>query len=149
MGRQGKDGTFPGLSDEEAIEGYFRNLLGHSSGGEGLLEETDYPPLDIFETEEGFIVEAEVPGVRMEDLEVSMVTGMLVIAGIKREASRGRINFLCMERTFGSFRRIVPLLRPVDTGRTTAVYDGGILRVEVPKITEKRGTRKLVPVKKA
>lgn len=149
MDRQGKDGTFPGLSDEEAIEGYYRNLLGHSSGGESLLEETDYPPLDIFETGEGFIVEVEVPGIAPEDMEVSMVTGMLVIAGIKRETSRGRINFLCMERTFGSFRRIVPLLRPVDTGRTTAVYDGGILRIDIPKITEKRGARRLVPIEKA
>ena len=149
MGRHGKEAAPPGLTDEEAVEGYFRSLLGPGSAGAGVLEETDYPPLDIFETEDGFIVEVEVPGVAPEDIEVSMMTGMLVIAGVKREVSRGRINFLCMERNFGSFRRIVPLLRPVDTGRTTATYDTGILRIEVPKITEKRGLRKIIPVKKA
>lgn len=149
MGRHGKDAMPPGITDEEAVEGYFRSLLGPGSAGAAALEETDYPPLDIFETGEGFIVEVEVPGVDPDDIEVSMMTGMLVIAGVKREASRGKINFLCMERDFGAFRRIVPLLRPVDTSRTTALYDMGILRIEVPKIEEKRGRRKTIPVKKA
>lgn len=136
------------LSAEEVVEGYFRRLLGHSSRGEAALEETDYPPLDIFETEKGFIVEVELPGIDLENLEVSMMTGMLVIAGVKKETSQGRINFLCMERTFGSFRRIVPLLRPVNTGSIRADYRMGILRIEIPTVIEKRGVRKVIPVTK-
>jgi HSP20 family molecular chaperone IbpA len=56
------------------------------------------------------------------------------------------VNFLCMERSFGVFRRVVILGAAVDISRATAVCRDGILQVRVPKVDEKRGRVRVVPV---
>jgi HSP20 family protein len=94
------------------------------------------------------MVEAELPGVDLEDLQVSFSSGTLVIEGVKEEVlGPGRVNFLCMERTFGAFRRLVPLLQPINAGRITARYSMGILQITIPKLEERRGTHRVIPVK--
>ena len=129
-------------------EGYFRGLLGErastAAGGE-----TDYPPLDIYETAGHFSVEVEIPGVDIADLEVSVASGMLFVEGVKEEVfEHGRVNFLCMERTFGFFRRVVPLPHPIDPTRIKAVYRLGILAISIPKVEEKRGQRLTIRITK-
>ena len=94
-----------------------------------------------------FIVEVELPGVDTTEFEVSLTAGTLVIEGVKEEVLEpGRINFFCMERTFGTFRRTVPFLQPVDASRIKAVCRDGVLRIRVPKLDERRGRRKIIPV---
>jgi HSP20 family protein len=147
MGFRGDDlDAFQGKT-EELLERYLRQLLGGGSAAAAPGDETDFPPLDIYETAEGIIIEAELPGVDMESLEVTMTGGTLVIEGVKEEIfNQGRVNFLCMERTFGAFRRMVPLLEPIDSSRISASYRKGILQVTIPKVSEKRGLRKKIVV---
>lgn len=132
---------------EELIEGYLRQLLGQRDSTATPGEETDFPPLDIFESTESITVEAELPDIDMDKLEVSITSGTLVIEGLKHEIHKQeRVNFLCMERSFGTFRRIIPLMQSVDSSRIKAFYRMGILQVTIPKMTEKRGLRRIVPV---
>ena len=124
-----------------------RLLFGESEPLTPYLEETVFPTLDIYETAEEILVAAELPGVARENIDITFSNGTLVIEGIKKETIEGgRINFLCMERTFGTFRRIVPLMEPVDIPRITASYREGILEVRMPRLPERRGTRKTIPV---
>ena len=147
MGFRGDDLDAFHVTTEELVERYLRHLLGGSSSAASAGEETDFPPLDIYETAEGIIVEAELPGADLESLEVTMTGGTLVIEGVKEESlEQGRVNFLCMERNFGAFRRMVPLLQPIDSSRVSAAYRKGILQVTIPKVSEKRGQRKKIIV---
>jgi HSP20 family protein len=122
-------------------------LLGQQEGGSDSWEEPDSPPLDIYETDGLIVVEMELPGIDTGNLEVSVTGGTLIVEGLKREnLEPGRINFLCMERTFGSFRRIIPFLHPVDVAGIKAAYRAGILEIQVPILDERRGARRLIPV---
>ena len=134
-------------SPEELMEGYLRQLLGQRDD-EAAGEETDFPPLDIYEDSGIIVVEAELPGVKRSNLEVSFASGMLVIEGLKDEVvESGRVNFLCMERTVGTFRRVIPLMQPVNASLIEARYRLGVLQVRIPKMPERRGARKVIPVK--
>ncbi len=139
-----------GFSDagEDLIGGYFRTLLGED-GPNPNWEETDFPPLDIYETAGDFVVEVELPGVPLDGLEVAVAAGILIIEGVKEEVFEyGRVNFLCMERSFGSFRRVVPLMHPIDSSRITADFQDGVLVIRIPKVKERRGQRRAIPVTK-
>jgi HSP20 family protein len=128
-----------------AGEGPLRVYLERRSLSE---EETELPALDIYETAEELVVEAELPGVRVDNIEVTVGPAVLVIEGFKEETiDAGRVNFLCMERSFGAFRRIVPLVAAVDLNSIRARYRAGILQVCIPKVEEKRGQRRVVPVR--
>jgi HSP20 family protein len=111
------------------------------------IEETEFPAIDVFETAEELIVEAELPGIDPTQIGVSAGEGLLVIEGTKDEGTApNRVNFLCMERSFGPFRRAVLVGRAVDVARATATYRDGVLQVRVPKIDERRGCRRVIPV---
>ncbi len=104
-------------------------------------------PLDVFETEGEIIIEAELPGLSREDLELSVLSDILIIEGKKpKAASQGGVNFQCLERSFGKFRRIVEIPGAGDTRNIKGEYDRGILRVRLPKIKERRGHRRKVPI---
>jgi HSP20 family protein len=116
-----------------AVEEEERNAiaLGESSG----------PLLDLYETADNIIVEVDLPGIDAGDVEVFYLNGFLTIEGIKKERvdSTGRINYLCMERTFDSFRRTLKIAVPINPKAASAKYERGVLTVVFPKVHEKRG----------
>jgi HSP20 family protein len=116
-------------------------------GAPPAIEETELPAIDVFETPAELVVEAELPGVDPATIGVGAGEGLIVIEGTKGEpAVPERVNFLCMERSFGAFRRVVLTGAAVDITRATAEYRDGVLRVRVPKVEEKRGRIRAIPV---
>jgi HSP20 family protein len=135
-------GGLPG----DVIEASLR-LLASGRPAHPAIEETEFPALDVFETPSEVVVEAELPGVDPAAIVVTAGEGLIVIEGNKEEEpGPGRVNFLCMERSFGAFRRVVLPGAAVDISRATAVCRDGILQVRVPKVDEKRGRVRVVPV---
>ena len=131
---------------EDVIEASLRLLLG-GRPAHPEIEETEFPAIDVFETPLDVVNEAELPGVDPAAIGVIAGEGLIVIEGTKEEEpGPGRVNFLCMERSFGAFRRVVIPGAAVDTARATAVCRDGILQVRVPKVAEKRGRVRVVPV---
>jgi len=125
-------------------------LLAAGAQPQAMGEETEFPAIDVFETATELVIEAELPGVDAAAIGVSAGQGRVVIEGHKpEEAGAGRVNFLCMERTFGAFRRVVPLGRAADATRASATCRDGVLQVRVPKIEEKRGCSRVIPVRGA
>jgi HSP20 family protein len=103
--------------------------------------------LDVFETEGEIIIEMELPGLSPDDLELSVLSDILIIEGNKPKSSaKGGVNYQCMERSFGKFRRIVEIPGAGDTRNIKGEYDRGLLRVRLPKIEERRGHRRKVPI---
>ena len=136
---------FGGLPADEIAAAL--RLIAHGRPAHPAIEETEFPAIDVFETATEVIIEAEVPGVAPEAIGVIASEGLIVIEGDKQEEpAPGRANFLCMERAFGPFRRVVLPGAAVDISRATAVCRDGLLQVRVPKVDEKRGRVRVVPV---
>lgn len=92
------------------------------------------PALDVTETQDAYHIDVEVPGLRPEDINVTVDQGVLTIQGERRsEEEKGDRSYHRIERRYGSFRRSISLPRDVDASRIQANYDNGVLRLEVPK----------------
>lgn len=92
------------------------------------------PQLDIVEGKDGYTVSLEVPGVERDDLQVSVSENALVLTGQKKRESRsdGEQAFH-VERSFGSFRRVLELPADADLDKISARYKNGVLTVKVPR----------------
>ncbi len=102
------------------------------------------PPVDIYETDKDVIVKAHIPGVKKEDLEVTVRDNAVTIRGeIKQEEEIREENYHCRELRYGSFARTVPLPVPVKEEEVTATFENGVLTIRAPKVEEETGGRKV------
>ena len=96
------------------------------------------PPVDLQETDDHYIVTAELPGVKQDDVHVAFSNGVLTISGVRRERDRERPceEYHCVERGHGSFSRSFQLPSPVTPDAITADLRDGVLTVTCPKQTD-------------
>lgn len=95
------------------------------------------PPLDISERKDAYVVTAEVPGVKPEEIDVTLEDGALTIAGKRDQTDESSDEQLHrVERRYGAFRRSITLPRQVKADAIEASYDNGVLTVVVPKAEE-------------
>lgn len=99
---------------------------------EGGLPGTWAPAVDVLETEDSYLLYAELPGVRREDITLQVKDRRLELSGRRPTLGENR-NFLRMERSYGPFRRTFELSAPVETDGITALYEQGVLKVHLPK----------------
>ena len=98
---------------------------------------------DIRETENDYIVEAEIPGVKKEDIDLNISDDRLTITAKCEESSFDeKKNYICRERRIGQFSRSF-LLQGIDNEKVNAEYRDGILKVVLPKAKEVRRGRKI------
>jgi len=92
-------------------------------------------PVDMYETDDQVVVKATVPGVKPEDIDVTVTGDLLTIKGeFKSEEETKKRNYLRQERRYGSFCRQVGLPAGVDTDKVKATFEHGVLTLEMPKI---------------
>lgn len=100
------------------------------------------PPVDMMESRTHLVIEADLPGVDPGSIEVLAEGGNLVLSG-ERVPSGARVvrgaEVLHDEREYGRFRVAVPLATAVNTHQAKARLAGGVLRVEMPKVPNRRG----------
>jgi len=95
------------------------------------------PALDVYEDKESFIVKAELPGMKREDIEVSLHDGALSISGERKsETQHEDAEVYRAERFFGRFQRTVTLPGPVAADKVKAQYKDGVLTITLPKTEE-------------
>jgi HSP20 family protein len=90
------------------------------------------PPADLIESAERYVLLAELPGVRREDIDLGVQERRLELSG-RRNPLTDNPNFLRLERSYGPFRRAFDLAEPIDVEAVTATFAQGVLRVELPK----------------
>lgn len=107
------------------------------------------PPVDVFESADALILVAEVPGLVPESLRVAFRHGCLVVAG-ERPVPRtdSTVSYLCLERLSGRFERSIPLEGPLDVARARATLGRGLLTITVPRLPERRGQERAVPIER-
>lgn len=92
------------------------------------------PSLDVADTKEGFEVTVELPGLKHDDVKVTVEDDTLVISGEKRsEHERKEHNLHVVERTYGQFSRSIYLPRSVDGSKIKATMNDGVLKIVAPK----------------
>ena len=95
------------------------------------------PAIEVFEREDKFVVKAEIPGMKEEDIDVSVVGDTLTIKGERKAESEVKEeDYYCCERSFGSFSRSISVPSNVDADKIEASYDDGVLEVNLPKVPE-------------
>ncbi|MDF1525345.1 MAG: Hsp20/alpha crystallin family protein [bacterium] len=103
------------------------------------------PAVDIVDTVEDLQVKVELPGVKKEDVEVTLKDDVLSIKGEKNEEREEKgENRYYVERSFGSFSRSVTLPSNVKTDKVKATFVDGVLRIILPKAEEEK--EKLVQI---
>jgi HSP20 family protein len=93
------------------------------------------PALDVYQDKDQFNVVAELPGLKKEDIELSLHDGVLTISGERKQEKKGEEGYK-NERFFGRFQRSVTLPSSVDGDKVRATYQDGILKVVLPKAEE-------------
>jgi HSP20 family protein len=95
------------------------------------------PLMDVFETKDSVVVKLEVPGIKQEDVQISVEDNTLTVSGErKHEAEVNEEGYHRMERAHGSFQRSVLLPPTVDADRAKATYQNGVLEIQLPKKEE-------------
>jgi HSP20 family protein len=98
------------------------------------------PSVDLYETPEAFILEADLPGVKAEDVKANVEGNSLILSGRRAsERSRRDGRFYCQERSFGAFSRQMALPESVDKEKIKAEFNDGVLRVILPKLKPRTG----------
>ena len=92
------------------------------------------PPLDLHETDDAYVITAEVPGLRQSDLHIHVQDGRITLSGVRQEQEAACEQYHRVERGHGSFSRSFQLPLPVDAAAITADLRDGVLTVRCPKV---------------
>jgi HSP20 family protein len=129
---------------EEFWRGFDMPMLGRGDRGAGLMS----PRIDVREDGKSIVVTAELPGMDENDIQVTVSDSALVIEGEKKsdveESERG---YRYAERSFGSFRRVVPIDVAVMGDKVEASFRNGVLTVVLPKTPEAESKFRKIKVK--
>jgi HSP20 family protein len=107
------------------------------------------PAVDVFEKDDKFVVKAELPGMKEEDINVSVVGDTLTIKGERKvESEVKEKDYYYCERSYGSFSRSLALPSNIDAGKIEANYEDGVLEISLPKIPEVKPKKVSVSAKK-
>ena len=115
-----------------------------------LLKQVELPSpkVDVIDRDDEVVVRADLPGVKKEDLEVSVAGNTLTLRGeTHREKREEKGDYFRQETFQGSFIRSVPLPAEVDPDKARARFKDGVLEVELPKVEQAR--KRAVPIEEA
>lgn len=113
---------------------------------DGMLK----PTLDLGASDKEYAITIEVPGVNQKDIKLEIVNDTLTISGEKKqEKEEKEKNFYRMERSYGSFRRVLSLPEDVDQDGVEATFKNGVLTVTLPRKPLPKSDVKQIAVKSA
>lgn len=132
---------------QEDISHLLSELSNHLSGG-GIHDSGLWiPNVDLSDDHRQVQIKVELPGVTKEHIQVLLQDGYLRIVGEKKPPVHNtRAHYLCLERSYGRFSRIIHLNSVVDIDAASARMYNGVLTIILPKLSNRRRTEKLIPI---
>ena len=128
------------LRDE--LDTLFEMPFWSNFGGQSQLFSGWSPALDLYQNNDNVVVRVELPGMRKEDIEISLQDGMLTISGERKsEKHEQSAGYERIERTAGSFKRRFALPDTAQTESIKARFINGVLEVSIPKQAQPAATR--------
>jgi HSP20 family protein len=120
----------------------FDAVFGKQLGSPGRIRTSYvYPPMNVWETADGYVVACEVPGLEMGDLEVFVAGDQLTVSGNRAGSIPDSATLHRRERDSGHFSRAITLPGPVDSAKTEATLAEGVLTVRIAKAEEAKPKR--------
>jgi HSP20 family protein len=133
---------------QEEVNRLFTGNVGRAYDDEGITRGAWSPNVDIYENKEQLVLEAELPGMKREDFELSIENNVITLRGERQFEKRDESdNYHRVERAYGSFTRSFTLPNTVSGEGASADYRNGVLRVTLPKREETKARR--IEVKEA
>jgi HSP20 family protein len=132
------------MSLREDLNSLFESPLWSSFGHPGKLFSGWSPALNLYQNNDNVVAVVELPGMRREEIEISLHDGTLTISGKRRREISNGEKAERTERYVGKFRRSITLPVRVDANKVSASYQDGILTVTLPKAEEAKP--KQIPV---
>ena len=137
------------ISLQERMNRLFEQTLDRSQGErEGMVAGTWAPAVDIYETPDSIVLQAELPGLSKDDIDIQVRDNVLTLKGDRRsekEVKEG--NYLRVERAYGGFQRAFTLPAAVQADKVRAVFKDGVLDVSIPKAEEAKPKQIKIDVK--
>jgi HSP20 family protein len=116
--------------------------------GNGALTSAWLPSVDVFEDKESLKIVAELPGLKPEDVKITLENSTLTLRGEKKQVAEEKTERVHRyERSYGSFERSFSLPNTVDTDKVAASFENGVLTIALPK-AEKAKPREIAVVAK-
>ncbi|MBD3665408.1 Hsp20/alpha crystallin family protein [Sulfitobacter aestuariivivens] len=147
----GEPALFPSLQKEmnRLFDQFKSNFPMLEDDGQSFFAGSSFPAIDVVETDDAIEVSAEVPGVKEDDLDVTVSGELLVLKGEKsadhEEKQEGHHR---IERRYGSFRRQIPLGFTPDDGAVKADFSDGILKLSIAKPPAAKAAVQKINIKK-
>lgn len=133
---------------EDLMRNMQRTIPGWLAKNEESMTLADWTPsVDIGENDKEYVVKAELPEVKKEDIKVNVDDGTLCISGERNvEKEEKGTKYHRVERAFGRFERTFALPEDTESDKITSEYKDGILRVHLPKNPNAKPSAHVVPV---
>jgi HSP20 family protein len=134
---------FPTIFEDKGLDDFFEGFFRPVRQMDTEVGEM-MPLMDVSETETAFLVKAEMPGIKKEDIDVSLKDGMLTISGETKEETEEKEEgkVIRQERRYGTYVRSMSIGANVDGEHIEANYDNGVLELTLPKVALEE-TRKI------
>ena len=127
---------------QEEVNRLFSTNLTRAFDDEGIGRGAWAPSVDIYENKDHIVLEAELPGMKREDFELTVENNVITLRGERQfEKKEESDNYHRVERSYGSFTRSFTLPQTVSADGATAEYRNGVLRVTLPKREETKARR--------
>ena len=137
-------GSYGSLDEfSQDMERVFDSILGRTVGSvlRPGSSEKFVPSLDVAETDDGFMVSMDLPGINPDEVKIEMHEGKLSISGSRKRSDAEHAKLHRIERSYGSFHRVLGLPSEVDVEKIDASYEHGVLTVSLPKIEKQQPTK--------
>ena len=127
---------------QEEVNRLFTGSVPRSFDDEGIARGAWSPSVDIYENKEQIVLEAELPGMKRDDFDLSIENNVITLRGQRQfEKKDESDNYHRVERAYGSFARSFTLPNTVSAEGANAEYKNGVLRVTLPKREETKARR--------
>jgi HSP20 family protein len=147
----GRRSIWDPVTDMAAMQQAMERLLDEARGYEGFGwrrgERVHRLPLDVYATDNDLIIEASVPGLSPDDVEITIEGEALTIKGERRPPLEN-VDYVIQERRYGPFARTLTLNMPIQAEAAEAVFEKGVLTLTIPKAEEIRPRMIKVTAKK-
>jgi HSP20 family protein len=120
----------------ESMDRLFDNIYGRGWRDNDL---SDSPSVDMYQTENEIVIKASLPGLKADDIQISVVGDVLTLRGeVNSEEEIKEASYHIRERRSGSFSRSLPLPAAVQADKAKAEFENGVLTLTLPKAEEMR-----------
>ena len=134
-----KNDVFNPFAEFDQLQDEINRVFNYSRSpvNQGLFDRTASPAIDVVEDKDGFTVLCDLPGVKLEDLDISVAQDVLTIKGEKAGEKTDSESKVYKKETWeGSFQRTLALPASVDGSKVEASFKDGVLKISLPKREE-------------